>query len=164
MPVVKYGFYAYFLNSLIENLIRSQSGDDDGDDKVGFLGKVGLMSADLMAGGFPVVRDVVGSVTRILAGERVMGSRGHAVVQFGDDVVQLLQQLSKGADTAKVLRTIGTVTSTVTGISKTLLNLPSVTAEFVGNGDFSLQDWEDFAEAAAMDKTIKRVRKEDGRK
>lgn len=164
MPVVKYGFYAYFLNSLIENLIRSQSGDDDGDDKVGFLGKVGLMSADLMAGGFPVVRDVVGSVTRILAGERVMGSRGHAVVQFGDDVVQLLQQLSKGADTAKVLRTMGTVTSTVTGISKTLLNLPSVTAEFVENGDFSLQDWEDFAEAAAMDKTIKRVRKETGRK
>lgn len=164
LPVLKYGFYAYFLNSLIENIIRSNAGDDGDEDKISFLGKVGLMSADLMSGGFPVVRDIVGSVTRILAGERVMGSRGHAVVQFGDDVVQLLQQLSKGADTAKVLRSVGTITSTATGISKTLLNLPSVAAEFVENGDFSLQDWVDLAEAAAMDKTIKRVKKEDGRK
>lgn len=138
----------------MEACIRAAASGDDKDKEAKNVAKKFLATtAGTMVGGIPLLRDTIPAYLEWAMGGRYYGVSGTPIGDTADQVQRIMSGIKSGKKTKlDVMRDVAAVTSSVSGLPRTMLDGMITAMQFIDHGQLTADDIMHYLWAIAFDK------------
>ena len=153
-PIAEGVLFWIIIPSAMEACIRAAASGDDKDKEARNVAKKFLATtAGTMVGGIPLLRDTIPAYLEWAMGGRYFGVSGTPIGDTADQVQRIMSGIKSGKKTKlDVLRDVAAVTSSVSGLPKTMLDGMITAMQFIDHGKMNADDIMHYMWAIAFDK------------
>lgn len=153
-PLAEGILFWMILPAAMEACIRAATSGDDKDKEAKNLGKKFLTTlAGTAVGGIPLMRDAIPAYLEAAMGGRYYGVSGTPIGDTADQIYRIFSGMKSGKKTKlDVVRDIAAVTSSVTGLPKTMIDGLITAMQFIDHGRLTPEDIRHYLWAVLFDK------------